>query len=195
MPCPRFLRTALLTPALLALSSCIILPLPAAPDEKAYDSLPGEPAGIAAADVAYRYGTPHVSCDDDHLWLYGWTIGHGAILGMIGGMGGGTGRLYDTNHLAVLRFDAEQRLTHVEVLALKDRHPVPPARTSDGTVIQPKWEEQPLKAPQPWACSPSCTEWILASATVVSPDGTALTCTWPRYGLGRPPESPAGSTP
>jgi hypothetical protein len=192
---PRLVGSLLLASALLALSSCIVLPLPAAPDNKTYDSLPGEPVGVAAADVEAHYGTPHVTCDNDHLWLYGWTIGHGAILGMIGGLGGGMARLYDTNHLAILRFDAERRLTRVEVLELKDRQPVPPPRTSDGTVIQPKWKERSLKGPQPWACSPGCTEWTLAFASVVSPDGTALACIRPHVGLDRPAESPADYVP
>lgn len=185
----RVTRCLKVVPVLIALASCVPVPMPAAKEVTRYDSLPLErPGQITGPELESRYGPPDLRCDNDSLWVYGWSVGHGAMMGVgIGGVFAG-GRLYDTLHVAFLWLDSEQRLIRIEALAVSsDESGSKRPCASDGTCIQAQWAPWHAASDASWACGESfpigihtglCSGQGLGPHSVVESNGRVLKCVW-----------------
>jgi hypothetical protein len=163
-----------------------MLPMPAEKQATQYDSLPAAKPGIPAAQIRQDYGEPHLNCDDNRLWIYGWSVGHGGTWGVLLGAGTATSRVYHSFHVVFLRLDAEQNLARVEALPpvneVTDNSPSAPMCDDGGTCIRPSWERSPVARDASWLCDPAypCGDWYLGSSSVVESDGRPLQCVWAR---------------
>ena len=178
------IRTLTILSALLSLAGCILAPLPAETEVTGYDSLPAiQPGAITAEELESRYGLPDLRCAEDTLWVYGWSVGHGAFFGMVGGMGGGSTRLYHSYHIVLLWLDAERRLLRLETpqpVRSKGEDAAGRRCASDGTCIRPQWSPWHAPSDTSWACGMygHCDAYGLTADSVVESAGQVLKCTW-----------------
>ena len=158
-PPPNGCGTILL--ALVGLTGCA-MPLPGR-ETTIFDSLPSlQPGQMTSEEVEARYGPPDLKCDNDVLWIYGWSVGKGWLVGM--GNGPLAQRLYYTHYIVLVWTDSERRVVRVEV---------PDTFSS--------WDFVPRESM--CASGDTCvdTRWLgprLSQDSVVESGGQVLTCKW-----------------
>ncbi|NJD65806.1 MAG: hypothetical protein FIB00_11290 [Chloroflexi bacterium] len=189
-------RLTILLP-LIVLAGCVPVPVPAEKEGTRYDTLPQlQPGQITAEEIESRYGPPELRCDDDALWIYGWSVGHGAMTTV--GIGGvwPIGRLYHAFHIVFVWLDSERRLVRIEApepIKSMSEHPAERICASDGTCVSARWYRNFSASDASWACKISiepCQAYVLWPTSIVESNGRVLKCNWAGTEVLPPPESP-----
>jgi len=160
--------------ALCTVAACVFVPLPASRERTKYDNLAQEkPTAVSAAELKEKYGSPHLSCQNDRLWVYGWSVGHGGAIGAIwlpGGGGGDVGDLYVSFHVVVLSLDPAGELLQLETTGSAPLIPKTMC-TSGGYCVRSQWKLTQGTEPPRFFCRHSysghCDSWILSPDSVL----------------------------
>lgn len=159
----RRIKCLTILSALVGVTGCVI-PLPGK-ETTVYDSLSAlQPGQITSGEVEARYGPPDLKCDSAALWIYGWSVAKGWLVGF--GNGPPAQRLYHTFHVVLLWMDSDQRVIRVEVPeSYSSWDTVPPQRsicTSDNTCVETRWF--------------GSDDYRLTQDSIVESRGQVLTC-------------------
>jgi|WetSurSiteA1Bulk_404760.scaffolds.fasta_scaffold17788_2 hypothetical protein len=104
----HLITTSIAISAVMALSACVVLPIPWPSSTPRYspEQIAKIQEGYSSRDeVVSVLGAADIQRLDDRYWVYNWKVGSGKWLWMVGGLGGGASPIVRKQFILFLEFD------------------------------------------------------------------------------------------